>query len=101
MHVNSKRGLGDDYCASCNKTLRYTTEDGREYSRVIGVEYVHDHPEHFDGVSEWRCPDCGRREGRFTGSILTGGASEPRDGVEDDTKIAAAQARFPVGSQPR
>lgn len=29
-----------------------------KFSRLVGVEHTYDHPEHYDGVSEWRCPDC-------------------------------------------
>lgn len=82
--------LADGYCARCDKTVL-----------AIGEIYADDHPEHHDGVSEWRCPRCGRREGRWTGAVLTGGASEPRLGEERDAKIEEEQARFPVGSQPR
>jgi hypothetical protein len=72
MHTNMKRGLCDDYCAGCNATLRYTGKDDREYSRIIGVEYLGG----FDGVSEWVCPDCGRREGRWSGKVLAEGETE-------------------------
>jgi hypothetical protein len=72
MHPNMKRGLRDDYCAGCNATLRYRGADGQEYSRVIGVEYQGG----YDGVSEWHCPDCGRREGRFSGKVLGDGEFE-------------------------
>lgn len=47
------------------------------YSRVIGVEYSHDMPEHYDGLSEYRCPDCGARFGRWTGKQLAEGEAEP------------------------
>ena len=104
MHVNTKRGLGDGYCRGCNKTLRgqkipedtlhcynhgpngeflATIEDYRavadqiedpttHFSRVSGVEYQGG----FDGVSEWVCPDCGRREGRWSGRVLADGETE-------------------------
>lgn len=72
--ANAKRGLRDSYCASCNTTLRYKGEDGRDYSRVIGVEYQGG----YDGVSEWRCPDCGRREGRWSGRVLGDDETEER-----------------------
>ena len=49
-------------------------------SRVIGVQYSYDSPNHYDGVSEWRCPDCDLREGRWSGKILKDGESEPRYG---------------------
>jgi hypothetical protein len=101
MHTNMKRGLRDDYCASCNETKRYKAADGHEYSRVLSVEYPYDHPERYDGVSEWRCPDCGRREGRWTGAVLTDGSSEPRYGEERDEVIHEEQLRFEIGSQPR
>lgn len=37
-----------------------------KFSRLVGIEYGHDHPEHYDGVSEWQCPDCKHRWPRFT-----------------------------------
>jgi hypothetical protein len=77
MHTNANRGLCDDYCAGCNETKRYVSElDGKEYSRVIGVEYQGG----YDGISEWVCPDCGRREGRWSGKVLEDGETEPRYG---------------------
>lgn len=76
MHTNANRGLCDDYCAGCNETKRQQGADGREYSRIIGVEYQGG----YDGVSEWRCPDCGRREGRWSGKVLQDGETEPRYG---------------------
>lgn len=30
----------------------------KHFSRLIGVELPHGHPEHYDGVSFWQCPDC-------------------------------------------
>ena len=69
-------GLADGYCRRCDKTVM-----------PIGVEYSWDHPEHYDGVSEWRCGECGWREGRWTGSILTEGASEPRLGEERTKRV--------------
>lgn len=87
-------GLADGYCGRCDRTVM-----------PIGVIYPDDHPEAAkDGVgvvSEWGCPRCRRREGRWTGSVLTDGSSEPLNGEEDESKIAAEQARFPVESQPR
>lgn len=75
--------LADGYCARCDRTVLPT-----------GVIYEDDHPESAPGdvgqVSEWECPRCGRREGRWTGSVLTMGASEPFEGKEDDSKIEAA-----------
>lgn len=47
----------------------------------MGVEYAYEVPEHYDGVSEWVCPRCGRREGRWTGRVLTGREMEPRYGA--------------------
>ncbi len=82
--------LEDGYCVRCDRAVL-----------AIGVIYADDHPEHHDGVSEWECPRCGRREGFWTGAVLTGGGSEPLQGEEDESKIEEEQARFPDGSQPR
>jgi len=37
-----------------------------KFSRIVGVEYAYDHPQHYDGVSEWQCPDCKHSWPRFT-----------------------------------
>lgn len=52
-------------------------------SDMIGVEYSWDTPEHYDGVSEWRCSnthDCGIRIGRWTLRELKAGEVEKRYG---------------------
>lgn len=82
--------LVDGYCRRCDQAVM-----------PLGCEYDHTSPEHYDGISEWACPRCGRREGRWTGSVLTDGATEPRFGVEREEKIAEEQSRFQIGSQPR
>lgn len=66
----------EDYIAVFDQLENPTTH----YSRVIGVEYGYDSPERYDGVSEWRCPDCGRREGRWSGKVLQDDELEPRFG---------------------
>ena len=40
---------------------------------LTGIEYAHDDPRHYDGVSEWLCQHCGRRWDRFTGTVLEEG----------------------------
>jgi hypothetical protein len=58
-----------DYCATCE---RETT--------VSGAEYAYGDPNRYDGISEWVCLVCGRREGRWTGKELKDGEAEPRFG---------------------
>lgn len=36
-----------------------------KFSRLIGVELPYDHPDHYDGVSFWMCPDCKHSFPRF------------------------------------
>ncbi len=79
----------DNICPSCERDLRgaeiptehreHYREGVTHFSRVIGVEYSYDHPEHRDGVSEWCCPECGYREGRFSGQPLAEGEFESRN----------------------
>jgi len=49
---------------------------------MIGIEYAYGHPERYDGVSEWKCPDetCNVRLGRWTGKRLELGEVEKRFG---------------------
>ena len=37
------------------------------WSRQIGIELPLDHPNHYDGISYWQCPDCKTTFNRFTG----------------------------------
>lgn len=46
------------------------------------VEYDRCHAEHYDGISEWVCANCGQRVGRWTKKILGPNECEPRCGRE-------------------
>lgn len=82
----------DDNCSKCGTSLQgdaipaHLAESylpATHWRREIGVEYGYDAPAgcHYDGVSEWRCPDCGYREGRWSGRELADGEFEPRYGA--------------------
>lgn len=43
-------------------------------------EYGYDSPNRYDGISEWVCPKCGLRIGRWSGKRLEEGEEEPRWG---------------------
>jgi hypothetical protein len=67
------------HCRFCGSDLRgpEIPEDDRKhyggkthFSRVIGVEYGYGSPFRYDGVSEWRCPDCSVRINRWTHEVL-------------------------------
>ena len=78
---------------------------------MCGVEYAYPSPEQYDGVSEWQCPKCGLRIGRWTKKRLATGEAEPRYGVRmlecdlDDTAGLAAYLPGPwsrlLGAIPR
>lgn len=40
------------------------------FSRLIGIELSYDHPDHYDGVSFWKCPDCGTEDSVFSSPDL-------------------------------
>ena len=42
----------------------------RWYSRLIGIELPYGHPDYYDGVSQWLCPDCGAKWNRWTGEVI-------------------------------
>lgn len=79
-----------DTCPKCEGTLlgnpipeadrHYYAAGATHFRLVIGVEYEYGEPEHYDGVSEWRCPHCGYREGRWSGRELAEGDVERRFG---------------------
>lgn len=56
--------------------------------RVIGVEYWHGSPEHYDGVSEYQCPDCKARFGAWTGTQIEPGYAESRWGKKGHVPIS-------------
>jgi DNA-directed RNA polymerase subunit RPC12/RpoP len=47
---------------------------------IVMVEYSHESPERYDGVSEIDCRDCGARFGRWSGKELKDGEVEKRFG---------------------
>ena len=47
---------------------------------IVMIEYSWDSPEHYDGVSEIMCNDCGARFGRWSGKELAEGESEKKYG---------------------
>lgn len=49
---------------------------------IVMVEYDPMNPDHYDGVSEVKCLDCGARIGRWSGKELQEGEFEPRFGVK-------------------
>lgn len=50
-------------------------------TQLCGVEYVATGQD-YDGVSEWRCPTCRYRRGRWSGRELEDGMIERRHGGE-------------------
>jgi hypothetical protein len=68
-------------CDGCNSVLFYF-DMGQRLTRVIATEYHPRHVAHYDGISEFRCPFCGRREGRWSGRVLEDGEYEERWGGE-------------------
>lgn len=49
---------------------------------IIMVEYDYTSPNHYDGVSEIDCKDCGARFGRWSGKELAEGESEKPYGAK-------------------
>lgn len=56
---------------------------GHSTTEVIGIEYWYDHPDHYDGISEYRCGKCGRRWGRWSRRELDNGETERVYGYGD------------------
>jgi hypothetical protein len=47
------------------KIVRDSYAPPYKFSRLIGVQLSYDHPDHYDGVSYWECPDCKYKFYRF------------------------------------
>ena len=46
----------------------------------VGIEYPVERVEHYKGISEWECMDCGTRYGRWSYKELKDGEYEKRWG---------------------
>ena len=44
---------------------------------IYGIEYALDSYYYYDGISEWRCLNCGTRIGRWTERVLSEEEAEP------------------------
>ncbi len=42
----------------------------------IGIQYHYSSPDHYDGLSECECSNCGTRIGRWSGKKLAEGETE-------------------------
>lgn len=70
--------LGDDVAELPGETEEYAGETCGSCGNtkdLMGCQYDYGHPNHYDGVSELRCP-CGARTGRWTGEVFSKGESE-------------------------
>lgn len=76
-------------CPTCNESLegekipeKYRNSYGNHthFSKIIGIEYASGEPESYDGISEYTCPHCKTRWGRWTGKELAKGEVEKRFG---------------------
>lgn len=61
--------------------------------QLIGIEYAYNHPDHYDGISEWACPPCGYHLGRWSGRLLGEGETEPKYGRKREVFPTGADAR--------
>jgi len=50
---------------------------------IILIEYPHDHPDHYDGISEINCMSCKARIGYWSGKDLKDGETEKPYGKEN------------------
>jgi hypothetical protein len=67
-HKRGKKNDGWSKCRQCKS------------NNIVLVEYAWDHPEHYDGISEIFCQNCGARFGRWTGKKLKDDEYEKRYG---------------------
>jgi hypothetical protein len=89
------RAKGDDYYATktdaelveITRSYGSTPENPKKFSRLIGFELPYDHPEHYDGVSFWRCPDCSYDWQRFAPKAKTRAQDQLQQrNAESDTR---------------
>lgn len=60
------RAAGDDFykdktdaeLVDIASAYGWSKEQPVRFRRLIGIELPYDHPEHYDGVSYYQCPDC-------------------------------------------
>ena len=54
---------------------------------IVLIEYGHDQPEHYDGISEVKCLKCGARFGRWSNKELGPIEFEKRYGGDKNSTI--------------
>ena len=72
-----KLGSKTKKCPKCGSDWEYEVK-GEKYSRLIGIE----DPKVYDGVSWWRCPDCGATWSRWTGELEDSEGKSEKQWVE-------------------
>jgi len=63
----------------------------RDGVQLVGVEYYYGSTERYDGVSEWDCPSCGYRVGRWTKLELLDGFIESRFGKRGHIPVEGSE----------
>jgi hypothetical protein len=53
--------------AEIEKIMEDSYSPPYRWLRKIGIHLPYDHPNYYDGVSYWKCPDCNTYFNRFTG----------------------------------
>lgn len=78
MKANPQAYDTRDKAEEAARSYGWTSENKAKFSaNVIAVEYAYDDPDHYDGISEWRCLVCESRIGRWSGKVLGEEESEP------------------------
>lgn len=49
------------------KSMKESYSPPYRWGREIGIELPYNHPQHYDGMSYWECPDCSTTFNRWTG----------------------------------
>lgn len=65
----SYKNWSDEKIKEAASHYGHTDKEPQYFSKLIGIELPYDHPNHYDGVSYWQCPNCKTIWNRFTEKI--------------------------------
>lgn len=75
VHACSYNPAAGDFDGPCTAHCCREGQRG-PFSAVVGVQYSDASDAYYDGVSEWKCPACEIRWGRWSGRVLAPGEVE-------------------------
>jgi hypothetical protein len=66
----SYKDMTDEQVKEVASHYGHTEANPQYFSKLVGIELPYDHPDYYDGVSRWMCPNCKNEWNRWTGKLI-------------------------------